>query len=84
MEWCKREEPHPSKPLCGHSQKKLLLTLFFDARGVIYKEYVDGTVDSEVYIQALWQMREAYRRKRPTLWAARDFHLLQDNLSTHL
>ncbi len=83
MEWCKREDPQPSKPLHGRSQKKLLLILFFDARGVISKEFVDGTVDSEVYILALQHTREAYRRKRPTLWSNRDFHLLQDNASPH-
>ncbi len=83
MQWAKRDEPRPFKPLRGRSNKKLLLILFFDAQGVISKDYVEGTVDSEVYIQALRNMREAYRRKRPLLWQSRDFHLLQDNASPH-
>ncbi len=83
MHWARREEPQPSKPLRGRSNKKLLLILFFDAGGIISKEFIEGTVDSDVYIQALRNMREAYRRKRPILWQSRDFHLLQDNTSPH-
>ena len=83
MQWAKKDEPCPSKPLRGRSQKKLLLILFFDAGGVISKEFVEGTVNSEVYIQALRNMREAMRQKWPLLWQGRDFHLLQDNVSPH-
>ncbi len=83
MQWAKKDEPRPSKPLRGRSQKKLLLILFFDMGGMISKEFVEGTVNSEVYIQALRNMREAMRRKRPLLWQSRDFHLLQDNTSPH-
>ncbi len=83
MQWSKRDEPRPSKPLRGRSQKKLLLILFFDACRVISKEFIEGTVNSAVYIQAIRNMREAYRRKRPANWSGRDFHLLQDNASPH-
>lgn len=83
MQWTRPEEPRPSKALRGHSQKKLLLILFFDAGGIISKEFIEGTVNSEIYIQALRNMREAMRRKRPHLWETRDFHLLQDGASPH-
>ncbi len=83
MQWAHHDEPRPSKPLRSRSQKKLLLILFFDAGGVISFDFVEGTVNSEVYINALRNMREAYRCKRPALWYTRDFHLLQDNATPH-
>ncbi len=84
MEWTKPGEPRPHKALCGRSQRKTMLILFFDSHGPILTFfYDDGMIDSEVYIQSLREMREAVRRKRPAMWRGRDFYLLQDNASPH-
>ncbi len=45
--------------------------------------YDNGTVDTDVYIDSIRAMCEAVRRKRPALWAARNFLLLQDNAAPH-
>ncbi len=61
-----------------------MLILYFDSHGTISTFFYDeGTVDSETYIESLRMMRESLCRKRPTLWAARNFVLLQDNASPH-
>ena len=70
MQWKRLDEPRPAKPLHGRSAKKLMLILYFDSQGVILADFVEGTVNSEVYVEFLRRMREAYRRKRPVRWAA--------------
>ncbi len=80
IQWVTKDEPRPIKCLCPWSQKKVILTLFFDSNGIISVDFLeDGTVDLDTYIDSLKWMREAYRCKRPHLWQNRQFHLLQDN-----
>ncbi len=68
MQWTLAHEPRPRKALRSCSQKKTLLILFFDSHGIISTYFLDGgTVDSDVYMDAVRQMREALRRKRPHL-----------------
>ncbi len=84
MQWLTKEEPRPTKYLRLISQKKVMVILFFNSVGIISVDFVEGgTVDSEVYIDSLKRMREAYRCKRPHFWADRQFYLLQDNASPH-
>ncbi len=84
MEWTRPGEPRPRKALQGRSQQRTMLILFFDSHGPIHCFFNDeGTVDSEIYIESMRQMREQLRRKRPQLWADKNFYLLQDNASPH-
>ncbi len=84
MEWVARDVPRPRKALRGHTQKKTMLILFFDSHGVVSTFFLDqGTVNSDVYVQAVRQMREDLRRKRKALWTGCDFVLLQDNTTPH-
>ncbi len=84
MQWVTRDDPRPTKCLRARSERKVMLTLFFDSNGIISMDFLEnGTVDSEVYIDSLRRMREAYRRKRPHYWEGRQFFLLQDNASPH-
>ncbi len=84
MEWTKPGEPRPCKALRGHSHRKTMLILYFDSTGPLLTFFHDdGTVDSDIYMQSIREMREAVRRKRPALWAAKNFLLLQDNTSPH-
>ncbi len=84
MQWIAPDQPRPRKALRSRSQKKTMLILYFDHKGVVWTHFVDeGTVNSEIYIQSLRRMREAVRRKRPEIWMDRDFYLLQDNASPH-
>ncbi len=81
MEWVANNVPHPRKALRGWSQKKTLLILYFDSHGVITTFFVEETVDSDIYLESLRQMREDIRCKWPHLWVAQNFILLQDNAS---
>lgn len=61
-----------------------MLILFFDSHGTLLTYFNDeGTVDSEIYIDSLRQLREAVRRKCLDLWREQNFFLLQDNASPH-
>ncbi len=84
MEWTKPGEPRPRKALWGRSCRKTMVILYFDSTGPILTFFHDeGTVNSDVYMQSIREMREAVQRKRPALWAAKNFLLLQDNASPH-
>ncbi len=62
-----------------------MLILYFDShRPILTYFHDDGTVDSDIYINSLQQMREALRKKRPQLWKDCSFILLQDNASPHM
>ena len=83
MQWTRPDEPRPRKALRSRSQRKVLLILYFDSHGPLLCYFCEETVDSDIYIDSLKQLREALRRKCPQLWAAKDFYLLQDNASPH-
>ncbi len=83
MQWSGPQDARPRKALHSRSQRKTLLILYFDSHGPIHSFFSDGTVDADVYIESLRQMRESLRRKRPHLWADKTFFLLQDNASPH-
>ena len=84
MEWTFDGEPCPRKALRSRSQRKIMLILYFDSKGIVLADFVpDSTVNSTVYVASLKRMREAVRRKRLELWAKKDFILLQDNARPH-
>ncbi len=41
MQWVTKEEPRPTKCLCPISQKKVMLTLFFDSNGIISMDFLE-------------------------------------------
>ncbi len=60
----------PQKALKNRSEKKSMITVFFDCRGVVLTEFKDpkDTVSSESYCALLEQLREHICCKRPQLW----------------
>lgn len=89
-QWLPKEGQCPTKVLRGHTWKKTMLTVFFDARGVVLTEFNDGIVDMDTYINTLRNLRENIRRKRPFMWKGgmdgktdREFVIHQDNASCH-
>ncbi len=80
----------PRKAMRQRTEKKAMLTAFFDRSGIVHTEFKDpGTnVNKEAYCATLRQFKESVRRKRPALWqrnqqGQRSFFLLQDNASPH-
>ncbi len=91
QEWVSKVQGRPTKAFHGHSQKKTMLVAFFDDAGVIHFEFMQKTVNRFVYYQILGRLREAVRKRRPSLWAAppgnterrHQVYLHQDNVPTH-
>ncbi len=68
MQWLPKDAPHPVKALRQHLQKKSMLTVFFDARGVIFIEFSEGRIKAKHCVKTLKHLREKIRQKRPFLW----------------
>ena len=64
-----KTSPRPKKARQVRSKIKVLLTIFFDASGVVHHEYLPecSTVNQTYYIEVLKRLRDAIRRKRPEL-----------------
>ncbi|UYV79395.1 hypothetical protein LAZ67_17002463 [Cordylochernes scorpioides] len=69
-QWKLPHEPRPKKARQVRSNVKVLLTVFFDCRGVVHHEFLpqSRTVNKEYYLQVMRNLREAIRQKRPDLW----------------
>ena len=52
---------------CSMSKKKVMVTIFWDARGVLYTEFLTKglTVNSHRYCATLWSLKQCIRRIRP-------------------
>ncbi|KAJ4425689.1 hypothetical protein ANN_27885 [Periplaneta americana] len=75
----------PKKARQVRSKIKVMLTVFFDVRGIVHHEYApEGqTVTKEYYHDVLRRLRDAVRRKRPDMWTANNWHLHHDNAPAH-
>ncbi|UYV71820.1 hypothetical protein LAZ67_9000550 [Cordylochernes scorpioides] len=69
-QWKLPHEPRPKKARQVRSNVKVLLTVFFDCRGVVHHKFLPQgrTVNKEYYLQVMRNLREAIRQKRPDLW----------------
>ena len=77
--------PRPKKARQVRSNVKVLLTVFFDRRGVVHHEFLPQgrTVNKEYYLQVMRNLREAIRQKRPDLWKNKNWLLHPDNAPAH-
>ncbi|UYV83119.1 hypothetical protein LAZ67_22002270 [Cordylochernes scorpioides] len=68
-QWKLPHEPRPKKARQVRSNVNVLLTVFFDCRGVAHHEFSPQgrTVNKEYYLQVMRNLREAIRQKRPDL-----------------
>ncbi|GFW95357.1 mariner Mos1 transposase [Trichonephila clavipes] len=62
-----------------------MLTVFFDAVGIVHREYAPQgqTVNKEFYLDVIRILRDAVRRKRPVLWAPSRWMLHRDGAPAH-
>jgi hypothetical protein len=67
------------------SKVKVLLTLFFDYHGIVHHSYApEGQIiNKEYYPEVICRLLDAVRRKRPDLWASRNWQLHHDNAPGH-
>ena len=84
--WKHPDSSRPKKARQVQSKTKVLLTVFFDLKGILHHEYApEGqTVNKEYYLQVLRHLRDAVRRKRPELCATRNWKLHHDNAPAHV
>ncbi|UYV85140.1 hypothetical protein LAZ67_X004709 [Cordylochernes scorpioides] len=85
FQWKLPHEPRPKKARQVRSNVKVLLTVFFDCRGVVHHEFLPHgrTVNKEYYLQVMRNLREAIRQKRPDLWKNKNWLLHHDNAPAH-
>ncbi|UYV69921.1 hypothetical protein LAZ67_7001208 [Cordylochernes scorpioides] len=84
-QWKLPHEPRPKKVRQVRSNVKVLLTVFFDCRGVVHHEFLPQgrAVNKEYYLQVMRNLREAIRQKRPDLWKNKNWLLHHDNPTAH-
>jgi hypothetical protein len=63
----------------------VLLTIFFDYRGIVHHSYApEGrTINKEYYLEVIRHLRHAVQRKGPDLWATHNWQLHHDNAPAH-
>ena len=84
----KGRRSRPSEVRRERATPKVLLILFHDSKGVVFREFLDTTLGSQRYLKTLASLRESIRRRRPDLWeltqeGKRNFWLLHDNAPAH-
>ncbi len=84
-QWIAPGEVRPTKPCKEQSTVKSMLIAFFNKFGMVHHEWVPQGrgVDRHLYLAALTWMRDAFWRKRPQIWQAGNWALLQDNAPAH-
>ena len=80
-QWKHLESPRPKNAQQVCSNVKVMLTCFFDSRGIMHHEYApEGqTINKEYYLRVLRRLCQPVRRKRPDMWAAKNFQLHYGN-----
>jgi histone-lysine N-methyltransferase SETMAR len=84
MQWKTPGSPTPVKPRAQKSAGKVMLTVFWDAKGVLLKDYLPrgNTVNGQYYADLLTKLRKVVTRKRG-ITRTQNLPLLQDNASSH-
>ena len=84
MKWRQPHEPHPRKFKTSRSTKKIMVTVFWNAKGVIHIDYLQSqkTITGEYYAGLLHHLPRSIKEKRRGLISA-GVLLLHDNASPH-
>ena len=67
------------------SNVKVMLTCFFDSRGIVHHECApkDQTINKKYCLKVLRRLCDAVGRKRPHMWTGRNWQLHHDNAPAH-
>ena len=84
-QWQHSTSLRPKKARQVWSNIKVMLTVFFDSRGVVHHEYAPQgqNINKEYYLEVLHHLRDAVQRNRPDLWATGTWQLQHDNAPAH-
>ena len=84
-QWLTSEEPRPQKALRGRgTTKSVILVIFFDWKGVVYREfYRNETMTGAKYLALLQRLLTAIQHRRTEEWRRGTFVLHDDNARPH-
>ena len=77
--------PDPTRPDKANPSTNLWWSFFFNSTGTIYMHLIPTglKVNKEFYVEVLREFRKIFRRKRPALFQAGQWHFQQDNAPVH-
>ena len=78
-EWRKPGEDPPLKVKPSRFAKKIMITVFWDSKGLILLEFHDSTIDADSYVETLKKLKKEIRKKR----LGKNVILQQDNARPH-
>lgn len=83
--WLETNEVRPTKARQPRYGTKIMLLVFWDAKGIVLREFVPNGVgiNAQFYARFMRHLREAIRCKCPHLWRRNHFWLHHDNAPTH-
>ena len=69
----------------SRSKIKVMMTVFFDFRGVVHYEFLPPgqSVNKKYYLSVIRRLRQATRLRMPELWANNSWFLHHDNVPLH-
>lgn len=83
--WCKHGEPAPTTSHPDIHQRKVMLSIWWDYKGIIYFEIQpkNVTINSNIYCEQLTNLNEALKKKRPELANRKGIVFHHDNARPH-
>ncbi|MEZ0498458.1 hypothetical protein [Sphingomonas sp. IW22] len=83
--WKKSDEEPVTVAKRGLTHKKVLMCIFWDIRGILYKEFLKSgqTLTTEVYIQQLHKVNSVIKKTWPSHLIRKGIIFLQDNAKPH-
>ncbi|KAG6802176.1 Ammar1 transposase [Apis mellifera caucasica] len=83
--WSRLREPAQTTSKAGIHQKKVLLSVWWDYKGIVYFELLppNRTINSVVYIEQLTKLNNAVEEKRPELTNRKNVVFHHDNARPH-
>ncbi len=83
--WIRSGEERPQKARIEQSTPKMMLIAFFDARGIVLRQWVPNGqgVNGQLYHQVMEDLCEAVRCRRPDVWRQKSWCVLHDNAPAH-
>ena len=85
MKWSKRGEPAQSTSKTDIHQKKVMLSVWWDFKGIVYSELLprNQTINSNVYCCQLMKLDQEINEERPELANREGVIFHQDNARPH-
>ena len=84
-QWKTPNSPKPKKAQQVRSNVKLMLISFFDANGIVHKEFAPPgqTVNQQFYLEVLRRLHDSVPKKQPEMWSSGDWFHHHDNAPAH-